>query len=77
MNKEKLKHLWFNLLWCITSFVLPFFYLTTTGLKMEYILIISLYIYFSDVFQSSTNHYLEERIKNLEEKLKQNERKIS
>jgi len=68
MIKDKLKLLPFQLFWCATSFVLPFVALSTfMDVKIMYSLLISFYIYLSDVTQSCNNEYLENRIKKLEE----------
>jgi hypothetical protein len=69
MNKEKLKHLPFNLFFCLTSWVIPFLLITTwTDINTWLAAGISFYIYLMDVGQVSTNDYLEEKIKKLEDK---------
>ena len=68
MNKEKLKHLPFNFFFCLTSWLVPFLLITTlTDFNTWLAAGISFYIYLMDVIQASTNDYLEEKIKKLEE----------
>lgn len=67
MNKEKLKHLPFNLIFCVSSFILPFIFVSvflTVDTHIAYI--IAFYIYLNDVRISSQSDYLEEKIKQLE-----------
>lgn len=69
MNKEKIKHIPFNMVFSISSFFLPYFILCDfIKVGMEASIIISLYIYFKDVIQQSNNDYLDERIRKLETK---------
>jgi len=68
MNKQKLKYLPYNFLFCITSWFVPFLILSQyTSVDIYLTIIISSYIYLNDVAQSSKNDYFEERIKKLEE----------
>ena len=68
MNKEKLKHLPFNFFFCLTSWFVPFLLITTwTDVNTSLATVISFYIYLMDVAQASTNDYLEEKIKKLED----------
>jgi len=68
MNKEKFKHLPFNLFWCVTSFILPFFILTEMANMNTLASIgISFYIYFLDVKWQTDTDYLSEKIKKLED----------
>jgi len=66
--KEKLKHLPYNLLIYSPNFGL--YMLITSMLKIDiYIsLLISFYLYFSNVANNCDKDYLEERIKKLEDK---------
>lgn len=68
MNKEKLKHLPFNLFWCISSFILPFFILTEMA-EMNTLASIGIAscIYFLDVKGQTDIDYLSEKIKKLED----------
>jgi hypothetical protein len=68
MNKEQQKHLLPNFLWCISSFMIPFFTLTMV-VKTDLLISIpfSLYVYFIDVFGQTNNDYLSEKIKKLED----------
>jgi hypothetical protein len=68
MNKEQRKYLLPNFLWCISSFMIPFFILTLM-VKTDLLITIalSLYIYFIDVFGQTNNDYLSEKIKKLED----------
>lgn len=68
MNKEKLKYLPFNFFFCLSSWVVPFLFITTwTTVNIWLAAAISFYIYLMDVKQSSENEYLEEKIKKLED----------
>lgn len=69
INKEKLKYLPSNIFSCLTSFSVPFFILTLfPEIKMSLVIGISLYTYLKDVAQSSQNDYLEQKIKDIENK---------
>lgn len=71
MNKEKLKHLPFNLLFCLPSWIGTFMLITIfTEVDFWIATMISFYFYLLDVTQSSENDYLEERIKKLEDNKK-------
>jgi hypothetical protein len=68
MNKEKLKHLPFNFLWCIASFILPFFILNEIANMNTLASIgIAFYIYILDVKWHTDTDYLSEKIKKLED----------
>lgn len=70
MNTDKIKHLPYNLFWCISSFLIPFYILTGIGELNFYASIgISFYIYFLDIKGQTDTDYLSEKIKNLEKKL--------
>jgi hypothetical protein len=69
INKEKLKFLPFNLILCLTDWILPFLILTQlTSLDIYLSILISTYIYLNNVVQTCNNDYLEARIKKLEDK---------
>ena len=68
INKEKLKLLPFNFFFCLTSWFVPFLLITTwTDVNTWLAVGISFYIYLMDVGQATTNDYLEEKIKKLED----------
>ena len=68
MNKDKLKHLPFNLFWCASSFIVPFFILIDVGqFNTPVSILIAFYIYFLDVKGQTDTDYLSEKIKNLED----------
>ncbi len=68
MNKEKLKHLPLNFFFSLTSWFIPFSLITTwTDISYWLAAGISFYIYLTDVVQATTNDYLEEKIKKLED----------
>lgn len=63
MNTEKIKHIPFNILWCIGSFFIPmhvFDIMLDVGLLPS--IIISLYIYILDVKHTTDTDYLLEKI---------------
>lgn len=69
MNKQKLKYVPFNFFWCISSFFIPFFILMEVAdFRIFESSIISIYVYLLDVMKQTDMDYLNERIKNLEEK---------
>lgn len=71
MNNRKIKHLPINFLFCISSFLSPFFLISSfTEINIYLATVISFYIYLTEVKQSCENDYLDERIKYLEEKIK-------
>ena len=61
MNKEKLKHLPFNLFYCLNSFTIPFLILDIL-LNVNWLvsLIFSLAIYLRDISQETSKDYLKE-----------------
>jgi len=68
-NNEKLKHLPFNLFWCLSSGVMPFFVLKAfTDISIIPILVISFYLYLLDVKETTNVDYLEEKIKKLQDR---------
>lgn len=69
LNKDKLKHLPFNLFWCLSSGLAPFFILKIfTDMNIIYILLISVYMYLQDVKEITNIDYLEEKIKKLQDR---------
>ena len=65
---KKIRFLWFNLIWCITSFIIPFVILSNfTDLHIFWVIAISSYIYFMDIIQTTNREYLSVRIDRLEE----------
>lgn len=68
MNKEKLKYLPFNFLWCVLSFIVPFFILTELAqINILASIGIAFYIYFLDVNGHTNDDYFSEKIKKLED----------
>lgn len=73
MNKEKLKHLPFNIFWCASSFILPFYILTETAQMNTVASVgISLCFYLLDIKGQTDTDYLSERIKKLEDEKNKN-----
>lgn len=73
MNKEKRKHLPFNFFWCWTSWFVPFAICASlVKLDIWISILISTYVYLTDVFNTTDKDYLEERIKELEDQNKTN-----
>ena len=76
MTKErsKISFLPFNMLFCISSFVVPFFLCSAFDVDMSVSLIISMYAYLTDVNNQTSNDYLKHCIdllrENTEEQLK-------
>jgi hypothetical protein len=70
MNKDKLKHVPFNLFWCISSFLIPFFFLIkVTTFDTFNSFLIALYVYSLDVRNQTDMDYVTEKIENLENKI--------
>jgi len=67
MNKEKLKHLPINIYCELSTWFIPFLFLTSfTKMNIWGVVAISTYIYLKVVIKSVDIDYLEERIKKLE-----------
>jgi hypothetical protein len=67
MNKEKLNSIPFNLFWCLST--LSISYVVLSLMSVNYPFYLAFVIYLIDVKYSSNNDYLEDKIKNLENKL--------
>jgi len=68
MSKDKLKHMPFNLFWCLPTFIVSFFILTEI-LKFGTLesSMVALYIYLTDVRNQTDVDDLSERVKDLED----------
>lgn len=75
--KKKLSYVPFNLLSCLSSFIIPLYALSNLGIPNEnYICYtISFMFYFLDVKYQTDVNYLEDRIKNME--LNKEDKKIN
>ena len=68
MNKGKLKHLPFNLFFCLPSAIAVFLLITlSSDLNVWSSIGIAFYFYLIDVRQACENDFLEERIRHLED----------
>ena len=69
--KEKRKFIPFNLIWCFSSFIIPFIVLTNLFNFPNWpSAFLSLYLYIQDIYTEGQINYLEEKIGKLEEKTK-------
>lgn len=69
--KEKRKFIPFNLLWCFSSFIVPFMVLTSLfNFPNLPSFFLSLYLYIQDIYTEGQVNYLEEKVGKLEEKIK-------
>jgi hypothetical protein len=66
--KKKLQRIPFNMLWCITSFFIPMSIMNLFDVDFKIQILISSYLYFTDIANQCKIDEIEERLKELETK---------